>query len=304
VQISEEHPVLVAGRTGQVARSLVDEARRVAFPVIALGRPQLDIGDPQSISRAVAAIAPSAIVNAAAYTAVDRAESDAEGAFAINRDGAGRVAAAAAAMRIPFIHLSTDYVFDGSKTAPYVEEDPTCPLGVYGRSKLEGESVVRTACPNALVVRTSWVYSPYGQNFVKTMLGLAGTRDIVRVVDDQHGAPTAARDLASAILALIGNISQDGGEGGVYHLTADGSTTWYEFADAIFAGWRVRGRGVPALEPITSAGYPTAAKRPANSRLDCTKIQRVYGIRLPHWRGSLAECLDTLANNQTGRKQC
>jgi dTDP-4-dehydrorhamnose reductase len=304
VQISEEHPVLIAGRTGQVARSLVDEARTAALPVIALGRPELDIGDPQSIGRAVAAIAPSAIVNAAAYTSVDKAESDVEGAFAINRDGAGWLAAAAAAARIPFIHLSTDYVFDGSKTTPYVEEDATGPLGIYGRSKLEGEAVVQGACPSALVLRTSWIYSPYGQNFVRTMLSLAETRDIVRVVDDQHGSPTAAGDLATAILGLTQSILKSTAQGGVYHLAAPGSTTWYDLAAAIFAGWKERGRRVPTLEPISTSGYPTAARRPANSRLDCTKIHRVYGVRLPPWRASLAECLDAFASHQAGREQC
>jgi dTDP-4-dehydrorhamnose reductase len=198
---------------------------------------------------------------------------------------------------VPFIHVSTDYVFDGRKDEPYREEDAPFPLGAYGRSKLEGEAAVRAACPAAVILRTSWVYSPFGQNFVTTMLRLAETRDTVRVVDDQHGAPTAAADLADAILDLIDRLTEAGGRhlGGVYHLTPAGETTWHGFAAAIFAGWARRGRRVPALEAITTAQYPTAARRPANSRLDCNKIARVFGLRLPPWQSSLERCLDEIA---------
>jgi dTDP-4-dehydrorhamnose reductase len=302
--MSEEGAVLVAGRAGQVARCLVHAARGIDLPLIALGRPDLDITNAESIGRAVTAIKPSLIINAAAYTAVDNAEVEPECAFAINCRGAGRLAAAAGAASIPFIHISSDYVFDGRKCTPYVEDDPPSPLGVYGQSKLDGEMVVRSACPGAVVLRTSWIYSPYGQNFAKTMLRLADTRDVVSVVDDQFGAPTAAGDLASAILAVAKSIKagRSGEHGGLYHLTARGSTTWHGFAEAIFADWERRGRHVPQLKRISAADYPTKAVRPANSRLDCTKIERVHGIRLPHWQDSVNECLDALAEGPAEAK--
>jgi dTDP-4-dehydrorhamnose reductase len=235
------------------------------------------------------------MVNAAAYTAVDRAESEPQRAFAVNRDGAERIAVQAQRLGVPLIQISTDYVFDGRKLSPYTEEDAAHPLGVYGRSKLESEEAVRNAYPSALVLRTSWLYSPYGHNFVKTMLRLAETCGPVRVVDDQLGSPTAANDLANAILDILSQLS-DGfsSRAGIYHLTAQGDTTWHGFASAIFAGWARRGRPVTKLEPIRSAEYPAAAPRPANSRLDCRKIDRQFGIRLPDWQGSLDACLDHL----------
>jgi dTDP-4-dehydrorhamnose reductase len=294
-----QQPILVAGKTGQLARCLAQEADRRAVPLLALGRPELDLTQAGSLVAAVAAHAPRLIVNAAAYTAVDRAEAEPEAAMAVNRDGAGALAAAAARQGVPFIHVSTDYVFDGRQDAPYREEDAPSPLGAYGRSKLAGEAAVRAACPGAVILRTAWVYSPYGQNFVTTMLRLAETRAAVRVVDDQHGAPTTAADLAGAILDLAAQFadktSGDDSAGGVYHLTGGGETTWYGFASAIFAGWARRGRRVPTLEPITTAQYPTAAQRPLNSRLDCSKIARVFGLRLPPWQHSLERCLDEIA---------
>jgi dTDP-4-dehydrorhamnose reductase len=293
--MSEERPILVAGHSGQVARCLTEVAAEMGLRLVALGRPDLDIGGADGIARTVAATGPGLIVNAAAYTAVDKAESEPDRAFVINRDGAAHLAAAAAAARVPFVHISTDYVFDGRKPSPYREDDATAPLGVYGRSKLDGEAAVRAACPSALVLRTSWVYSPYGQNFVRTMLRLAETRDVVRVVDDQHGAPTAAADIARAILAVAPQLLAGRCRGGLYHLAAGGGTTWHGFAAAIFADWQRRGRRVPALEPIATAEYPTPARRPANSRLDCSRIALELGIRLPPWQESLTACLDALA---------
>ena len=290
-------PILVAGRTGQLATALARAASRRGVAMVALGRPHLDLAEAQSVERAVAAVAPRAIVNAAAYTAVDRAGAEPARAFAVNRDGAARLAAAAARRRVPFIHVSTDYVFDGCKKAPYREDDAPSPLGVYGRSKLDGEGAVRDACPAATILRTSWLYGPFGRNFLTVMLEQARTRAAVRVVDDQHGAPTAALDLADAILALVermtGSQSQDAA--GVYHLTAGGETTWHGFAAAIFAGWARRGHPVPALRPIATSEYPAAARRPQNSRLDCTKIARAFGLALPAWQDSLETCLDALA---------
>jgi dTDP-4-dehydrorhamnose reductase len=293
-------PILIAGKTGQLARCLTQEARRRGMPLVALGRPQLDLTDAESIERAATALAPRAIVNAAAYTAVDQAEAEPALAKAVNRDGAARLAAAAARRGVPFIHISTDYVFDGRKDAPYREEDAPSPLGAYGRSKLEGERAARAACPAGLILRTSWLYSRFGQNFVTTMLRLAETRETVRVVDDQHGAPTAAPDLACAILDLAARMTEMGDRStreaaGLYHLAGSGETTWHGFAAAIFAGWARRGRRVPRLQAITTAEYPTAARRPQNSRLDCGKTERTFGLRLPPWQGSLESCLDDLA---------
>jgi dTDP-4-dehydrorhamnose reductase len=288
-------PILVAGRSGQLARCLVESAARRGISLVAIGRPQLDLERAGSVEQLARAIEPSAMVNAAAYTAVDRAESQPERAFAVNRDGAGRLAAQAQRMRVPLIHISTDYVFDGRKSSSYDEADTAAPLGVYGRSKLEGEGAVRTACPAAVVLRTSWIYSPYGRNFVTTMLRLAETQDQVRVVDDQSGAPTAASDLADAILDILGQLDGDGSRAGLYHLAGQGEATWHVLASAIFAGWARRGRRVPKLVAIKSAEYSAPAARPANSRLDCAKIEGEFGIRLPPWRLSLDACLDRLS---------
>jgi dTDP-4-dehydrorhamnose reductase len=286
-------PILVAGRAGQLARALIRAAGRAQVPLIAAGRPELDLTDADRVGRVIAAIRPSAIINAAGYTAVDLAESEPERASALNLEAAARLAVAAWQAAIPLIHLSTDYVFDGRKPSPYHEDDQASPLNAYGRSKLAGEQAVRDACPTAVVLRTSWVYGPAGRNFLRTMLDFATTRDVVRVVDDQHGAPTAAADLAGAILTIA--IAADPGRAGLYHLTASGETTWHGFAAAIFAGWRERGHRVPRLMPISSADYPTAARRPANSRLDCSRVAASFGIRLPHWQASLAACLDEIA---------
>jgi len=296
-------PILVAGKTGQLARATAELASDRAIALVTVEPPELNLEDAESVERVVTAIAPRAIVNAAAYTLVDKAESEPERAFGVNRDGAARLAAAAAKFKIPFIHISTDYVFDGSKASPYQEDDVPSPLSIYGRSKLEGEIAVRDAYADALVIRTSWVFSPFGQNFVKTMLRLADSRDVVQVVNDQHGAPTAARDLAGAILAILKQIAGNEGSSsraGVYHFTCAGETTWYGFAAAIYAGWARRGRHIPVLKPITTADYPTPARRPVNSRLDCSKIERTFGIRLPPWQKSLDLCLDDLAAALSG----
>jgi dTDP-4-dehydrorhamnose reductase len=295
--------ILVAGKSGQLARSLVDVGVQRTIPVVAVSRPEFDLENAGSIDRVVKAVLPRAIINAAAYTAVDTAESEPERAFAVNRDGAARLAATARYFRIPFVHVSTDYVFDGSKASTYCENDDPSPLGAYGQSKLEGEKAVLDANPDALVLRTSWVYSPYGTNFLKTMLRLADTRDVVRVIDDQRGTPTAAIDLAGAIVDALMQVLEGEARSrtGVYHVTASGETTWYGFAKAIFAGWRDRGHRIPQLEAITTADYPTRVKRPANSRLDCEKFQRVFGICLPLWSTSLGPCLDALATRQEAR---
>lgn len=299
-------PLLIAGRTGQLARALVVLADQLDLPVVAAGRPKLDLTDGRSIDRILDDCRPRAIVNAAAYTFVDKAEAEIDLAFKINRDGAGYLARAAEQMRIPFIHVSTDYVFDGNKKTPYTEDDRASPQGMYGRSKREGEIAVLNSYSAGVVVRTSWVYSSFGHNFVKTMLNAAQTRDQIQVVDDQYGAPTSAKDLAQAIIEIVeqldGRTAND--LGGIYHLTAAGQTTWYRFAEAIFAGWAGRGRQIPTLKAIRTADYPTPARRPANSQLDCSKAARVFGVRLPHWRQGLATCLDELAIGAMSSQSC
>ena len=301
--VNAPRPILVVGKSGQLARSLVDAAARRDIPLVALGRPDLDLRNPGTIDRLVGVTEPHAIVNAAAYTAVDKAETDAASAFAINRDGAALLAQAAATLGLPFVHISTDYVFDGRRISSYREDDPAAPLSVYGQSKLESEIVVQQACSWAHVLRTSWVYSAYGQNFVTTMLKLAQDRPMVQVVDDQHGAPTAAADIADAILRILTR-PQPRSDGGLYHLAASGETSWYGFADAIFTSWARRGWRIPKLRRITTADYPHIAKRPANSRLDCSKIADALGIRLPDWRSSLETCLDALSASSSETSRC
>jgi dTDP-4-dehydrorhamnose reductase len=291
-----EKPILVAGNSGQLALCLRDSAVLRNVPMVAVGRPELDLENGEGIDRVMAAIEPSAIVNAAAYTAVDTAEAEPERAFAVNCGGAALLADAAVRRGIPFIQISTDYVFDGSKRSPYREDDVPAPLNVYGSSKLASETAVLKSCACAAVIRTSWVYSPYGNNFVRTMLRLSRTQLMVRVLDDQHGTPTSAADLAAAILTIVERLrSADGCDNaGIYHLAGDGETSWHGFAAAIFASLARRGRRVPRLQAITTAEYPTPARRPKNSCLDSSKAERIFGVRLPPWRSSLEECLDQL----------
>lgn len=290
--------VLIAGREGQLARALLPAFRAAGWSATALGRPALDLAAPAGeIAAVVAHHRFDLLVNAAAYTAVDRAEDEPETAMAINRDGAAALAAAALVQGAPILHVSTDYVFDGRKGAPYTEEDATAPLGAYGRSKLEGERAVLAANPRAAILRTSWVCSATGHNFVRTMLRLARERDEVAVVDDQRGAPTFADDLAAAILRMAQTLAWADKEGepfGVFHLSGAPDTTWHGFAAAIFAGAAARGHRVPRLRAIPTSAYPTRAMRPADSRLDGRRIAEVYGIGRPDWRAALERCLDAL----------
>lgn len=290
--------VLVAGREGQLARALVPAFADAGWRVAVRGRDTLDLAGPaRTIADAVREAAPDLLVNAAAYTAVDRAESETDAAMAVNRDGAGALAAAAAAIGAPIVHVSTDYVFDGDKGAPYAEDDVPAPTGAYGRSKLEGEGAVLAASPRALVLRTSWVCSATGQNFLRTMLRLAATRDEVSVVDDQRGAPTFACDLARAILRMAPRLlaARAGDPAfGVFHLSGAPDTTWHGFAAAIFAGAAARGHRAPVLRAIPTSAYPTPTRRPADSRLDCARIAAVHGVTRPDWRPSLERCLDEL----------
>ena len=289
--------VLVAGRTGQLATALQDRLPRDGHTVVALEAPALDLTDRGSILRALEEAAPDAVVNAAAYTAVDKAESQPDLAFAVNAIGPAMLAAESAARGLPFVHLSTDYVFDGEGGAPYDEDAGPRPTGVYGQSKLAGERGAMGANPRTAILRTAWVCGPHGANFVKTMLRLAGERDAVSVVADQHGAPTFAADLADAIAAMLPRLAAaPAGDPafGLFHLTGQPHTTWHGFAEAIFAGAAARGHRVPRLSAITTAEYPTPARRPPDGRLDCGRILRVHGVRAADWRRSLSDCLDIL----------
>lgn len=284
----------VAGSNGQLARALVDCANATGERMLALGRPLLDL-DRRVGEKRIRSFAPDVIINAAAYTAVDAAEGDSARAFAVNRDGAAWLAGIAARANIPFLHVSTDYVFDGTKTVPYTEDDLPNPQTAYGRTKHAGETAVLATYPSAIVFRTAWIYSAYGQNFVKTMLQLAHERDIVRVVNDQAGNPTSAHDLATAILDIARQVLQQNDRPrGVYHLAASGETTWFGFAQAIMRLAAAHGqRSVPVV-PIATWEFPTAAKRPANSRLDCRKAYRDFGLRLPDWQDSIATTMTAL----------
>jgi dTDP-4-dehydrorhamnose reductase len=292
--------ILIAGRSGRIARDLIDAADRLGLEVTALGRPELDLTDRESVARVVKSVAPRAIVNAAGLVVVDEAERDPQHAFAINCDGPAHLAAAAARAGVPLLHLSSDYVFDGAKMAPYREDDALAPLNVYGRSKAAGEEAVLAAHPGAIVVRTSWVYGPYGVNFLTTMLRLAAEQDMVHGVADQYGTPTAGADLARALLDMAVRVAAKRSDidPGIYHVAGTGETTWLGFAEAIFAGWARRGHRVPTVQPIPLAEWPGPAPRPRDTRLDCSKLARTFGITLPPWQDSLARCLDRLARER------
>jgi dTDP-4-dehydrorhamnose reductase len=283
----------VTGNGGQLARALVERAPALGHEVVAVGRAVLDLAtaDDETACRALAATGASAICNAAAYTAVDRAESEPELALAVNATGAGLVARAAARLGLPLVHISTDYVFSGDQPGPYGEEDATGPTGVYGASKLAGEAAVRISGADAAILRTAWVYSPFGANFVRTMLRLAATRAEVGVVADQHGCPTSALDLADAVLRVAANLvgSQDPALRGTFHAAGTGEASWAELAQAVFAASAAAGGPTASVRHITTADYPTPARRPANSRLDCGKLALRHGISLPDWRASVAD---------------
>jgi len=277
----------VTGRDGQVATSLVEAARgRGDVEVVAMGRPALDLARPDTVFSALEAARPDIVVSAAAYTAVDQAEDEKDLAFAVNATGAGKVAEAAAKLGVPVIHLSTDYVFDGAKDGAYVETDPTAQLGVYGASKLVGEQAVAAANPRHLILRTAWVYSPFGRNFVKTMLGLSLDRDEVSVVADQWGNPTSALDIADAILHAAARLGDDRDfvGFGVYHVAGTGETNWSGFARHILDTSRELGGPHAIVRDIATKDYPTKARRPTNSRLSGVKFAGVFGWTAPEWR--------------------
>ena len=285
--------ILVTGGAGQLATAMVQEG---GDAVQRVGRPAFDFDRPETIAAVFGSVRPRLVVNAAAWTAVDDAETKPEAAMRANRDGPEALARLCAAAEIPFIHVSTDYVFDGDKGEPYVETDPTGPTGVYGTTKLAGEQAVMAACPRAIVLRTSWVYSATGKNFVRTMLGAAQKTDRLRVVGDQKGCPTAARDLAAAILQIAARL-QDGWQdayAGVFHSAGSGWTTWHGLAMAVFEEAEALGRRAPVVDAIATSDWPTPARRPPDSRLDCSKLVRVFGVRQPEWRGSVGRAVREL----------
>lgn len=280
-----ERPILVTGGTGQLASALA-----AASPaVVRVGRPDFDFGRPDSIEAAFRTANPALVVNAAAYTAVDAAESDPDTVYRANRDGPAILARLCAAAGVPLIHISTDYVFDGAKGAPYTEADAVCPTCVYGASKLAGEQAVLASGARAAVLRTSWVHYHTGKNFVRTMLTAGKARDRLTVVADQRGCPTSAADLADAVLAVAARMLDEWQDAyaGVFHAAGTGDTSWFGLANAVFEDAAAQGWKVPHVDPIATADWPTPARRPADSRLDCTRLTEKFGVRLPHWRAGL-----------------
>ncbi len=286
---------LVFGASGQVATALSQRFAAAGRPVTVLGRAEVDLSDPVAAREAIIHYRPHIVINAAAYTAVDRAETESAAAYALNATGPAAAAAAAAEIGAPFIHFS-DYVFDGSKGAPYAETDPTAPLGVYGASKLAGEQGVAAANPAHVILRTAWVCSAGGANFLRTMLRLAADRDEIGVVDDQRGQPTFADDLADGVLRIVDRLERTppAEAWGVFHLSGADDTTWCGFASEIMDGSRARGGPAARIRPIATADYPTPVRRPADSRLDCRRIESVYGISPRPWRAELDRCLDQI----------
>jgi dTDP-4-dehydrorhamnose reductase len=275
--------ILVTGGTGQLATAL---GRAAPGRVRVVGRPALDFDRPATIDALFAGPAPEILVNAAAWTAVDAAETEPDAARRANADGPARLAALCHRHGTRLIHISTDYVFDGDKGAPYTEADPTDPTGVYGTTKRDGEIAVLAAAPDAAILRTAWVYAEGGRNFVRTMLNAARKTPHLRVVADQRGNPTNADDLADAVLAVADSLRR-GAAGGIYHAAGSGEASWHGFAEAIFAASAPFGWPVPTVEAIATADWPTPARRPADSRLDCGKLHATHGVRLPEWRPSL-----------------
>jgi dTDP-4-dehydrorhamnose reductase len=295
--------IAVTGQAGQVVLSMLERGPP-GVTVVPLGRPALDLADLQTIGPAIRAARPDLVVNAAAYTAVDKAESEPELAHRLNGEAAGEVARAAAALGVPVIQISTDYVFDGTLDRPYREDDTPGPVSVYGASKFAGEQAVASATPNHAILRIAWVYSPFGKNFVKTMLRLAETSEEVRVVADQVGCPGSALDISDAIFAVARNLVEQPDAPtlrGIFHMAAEGEAAWADVAEAIFAE-RARLGGAPVrVRRIATTDYPTPARRPANSRLDSTKLERLHGVRLPQWRESLAACVGRLLRDSETR---
>jgi dTDP-4-dehydrorhamnose reductase len=285
--------ILAFGRTGQVAAEL----RRLAGPglaIEALGRDRADLADPAACAAAVERAQADAVINAAAWTAVDRAEAEEAAAHVVNAEAPGAMARACAARGLPFLHVSTDYVFDGSGDAPRGEDAPVAPLNAYGRTKLAGERAVAAAGGPHVVLRTSWVFAGHGSNFVATMLRLGAARPRLTVVDDQIGGPTPADAIAAALVAVARAFAEGRGRSGVYHFAGAPDASWRGLADAVFDAAAAGGGPRPEVAPIRTADWPTPAARPLNSRLDCARIARDYGLARPDWRAALGPVLAEL----------
>ncbi|CAN7648002.1 dTDP-4-dehydrorhamnose reductase [Ensifer adhaerens] len=280
--------ILVTGGTGQVGTELLGCSWPDGVQLVAPARAELDLLDPDAIVRYVARGGFSAVINSAAFTAVDKAESDILTAWKVNALAPAALALATKAAGIPIVHISTDYVFDGLKDSPYREDDPVAPLGVYGASKEAGEQAVRTGNSQHVILRTAWVFSSYGANFVKTMLRLGEERPLLRVINDQVGCPTAASDVAAVARMITLRLMEDtGGPCGTYHFVNDGAATWYTFALGLFAQQELAGFKVPKIEAIATEDYPTPARRPRNSQLSTEKLTRDYGVHPRDWRTAL-----------------
>lgn len=296
--------IIVIGKEGQVARALAERADAHRAIVRLIGRPALDLAHPSGIDGLLREAGGDLIVNTAAYTAVDQAEAEPDRAEAVNGAGAGALARAARALGLPLVHLSTDYVFDGTLQRPYREDDAVNPVGAYGRTKLLGERAVAAATPDHVILRTAWIYSPFGKNFLKTMLRLAAERDDIGVVADQTGSPTSALDLADGIYGVARNLLERPREDrlrGIFNMAGTGSATWAELASEIFAVSARLGGPAARVRPLSTADYPTPAKRPGNSRLDCAKLEAVHGLRLPSWHPSLDRCVERLVGEAPAR---
>lgn len=303
--VASGSPILVFGGGGQLGLDLVRTASQRGVALRALPRRNIDISDSAAVTAAISACNPSLVVNAAAYTKVDDAEIERESAECANVTGPAVLARACEAAKIPLVHISSDYVFDGMKTGAYVESDPVAPIGFYGSTKARGEDAVRSAGTHHIILRVSWLFGEFGQNFLKTMLRLAGECDELKVVADQQGSPTSTRDVANAILNISKKISAGKAEFGTYHFAGDGVTTWHGFADGAVAKFcELTGRKV-TVRAITTAEYPTRTKRPANSALDCGKFERAFGFRGRPWRSEVEEITEVLLRQQhssTARK--
>ncbi len=290
--------IFVAGKTGQLAFSLIELADEFGVNITCHEPPELDLTDSVATEAYVIAAKPDMIINAAAYTAVDKAENDKDLCFAINEGGTKALAKAASALNIPMLHVSTDYVFEGSKEDAYLEDDSTGPTGVYGSSKLAGDIAAASIHDKLCTFRTAWVYSPFGNNFLKTMLHVSKSRDTLGVVGDQWGNPTYAPDIARGLLTVAKLISDTGWQddyAGTYHMVGTGDTTWHGFASEIFEhAHKEHGHPMPIVKNLTTEEYPTPTKRPANSRLNCNKLHKKFGVKLPHWTDSTKNCIDRL----------
>ncbi len=286
--------LLVLGAAGQIGHELCRRVWPADYRIAGVDRAEVDITRQEAVADALRQERPDIVINAAAYTAVDRAESEPDVAWAVNAAGPGHLAVGCETAGIPLVHISTDYVFDGRKEAPYREDDPVNPLGVYGRSKEAGDRAVREGLPEHVILRTAWVYSVQGHNFVRTMLRLAADRPVLRVVADQIGSPTSAADAAAAIATIVQRLAAGDRNWGTYNFAGAGAVSWHGFAEAIFelaSPWR---GAVPRVDAITTAEYPTPAPRPANSVLDCRLIREVFGIEPRPWREALAEVIREL----------